>query len=52
MSRILAHLKQRSTLAGLGTIAALFGLPPVLGESVGQILVAAIAVFEIFRHER
>jgi len=52
MKSIIARLKQPSTLAGLGTLGALFGLPAGLFESIGALLVSGIAIFEIFRNEK
>jgi hypothetical protein len=52
MKTILHRLKQPSTLAGLGTLGALFGLPAGLFETIGTIIVSGIAIFEIIRNER
>lgn len=52
MKTFLTRLKQPSTLAGLGTLGMLFGLPANLFETIGTIIVSSIAIFEIFRNER
>jgi hypothetical protein len=51
---ILNQLKQKSTWAGLATIAAVVGLK-VSGEQVAAIsaaVIGAIGVFEVFRKEK
>ena len=51
---IIHQLKQKSTWAGLATIAAVVGLK-VSGEQVAAIstaVIGAIGLYEVFRNER
>jgi hypothetical protein len=51
---ITQKLKEPSTWAGLGTLAGLIGwqTSPDLFGAIGQIIIAAIGLFEIVRRER
>lgn len=51
---VINQLKQKSTWAGLGTIAAVVGLK-LSGEQVAAIstaVIGAIGVYEVFRNEK
>lgn len=47
----LARLREPSSLAGLGILAALFGLPPGTVEVASQVAGAALAVLAIVKPE-
>ena len=51
---LMKRLKEKSTWAGIGTIAALAGLKidPEQLSVVGGAIIALISVFEIFRKEK
>ena len=54
MKTLLSRLSQRSTWAGLATVAALAGLviSPEQWEAVSTAVIALIAAYEIFRNEK
>jgi hypothetical protein len=54
MKELLSRLSQRSTWAGLATVAALTGLiiSPEQWEAISTAVIALIAAYEIFRNEK
>jgi hypothetical protein len=54
MKTLLSRLSQRSTWAGLATVAALTGLviSPEQWEAISAAVIALIAAYEIFRNEK
>lgn len=54
MTPLLNRLKEPSTWAGLATVTALTGLTlhPEQWEAISTFVIAAIALFEVFRPEK
>lgn len=51
-SVILQRLREPSTWAGVSVLLTLFGVPPGVGEAVGQVVAGAAAVAAILMRER
>jgi hypothetical protein len=51
MHTIIARLREPSTMAGLGILLALFGLPAGVPELIGQVIAGAAGLAAVFMPE-